>query len=84
MRCPDPRARIDALVARVPIVDFGSDLASRWAQLCAAPQRSGTPVPSNDLMVAATALHIEFGVLVGPSDQGHFRRIPRLRVETLS
>jgi len=40
-------------------------------------------IPSNDLCVAATALHLDFGVLVGPREEGRFRRVPVLRVEVL-
>ena len=32
-------------------------------------------IPSNDLAVAATAQHLGFGVLVGPLDEHHFRRV---------
>jgi tRNA(fMet)-specific endonuclease VapC len=83
-RAAKRKARINALVSRVPVVDFGSEIAPRWAELFAALHRSGGPIPSNDLMVAATALHIDFAVLVGPADEAHFRRVPDLRVETLS
>jgi predicted nucleic acid-binding protein len=37
-------------------------------------------IPANDLAVAATALHLEYGVLVGPEDEAHFRRVDGLRV----
>jgi hypothetical protein len=37
-------------------------------------------IPANDLAVAATAVHLEFGVLVGPKDEEHYRRIPALAV----
>jgi predicted nucleic acid-binding protein len=40
-------------------------------------------VPANDLAVAATALSLGFGVLVGPAGEERFRMIPGLRVETL-
>ena len=51
--------------------------------LCALSRR-GQLIPSNDLAVAATAQHLGFGVLVGPSDEHHFRRVSGLRVETLA
>ena len=40
-------------------------------------------IPANDLAVAATALQLEYGVLVGPQDEAHFRRVPGLRCECL-
>jgi predicted nucleic acid-binding protein len=45
--------------------------------------RAGTPIPGNDMMVAATALELNFGVLVGPGDEVHFRRVDGLRVERI-
>ena len=77
------RARIDALAARVPIVDFDAAIARRWARLFADLRRTGEIIPANDLAVAATALHLGFGVLVGPSGEEHFRRVSGLRVERL-
>lgn len=77
------RAKIDALTHRVPVVPFGPAVAERWAEIFAALQRAGTPIPSNDLAVAATALELGFGVLVGPGDEAHFRRVAGLRVERI-
>lgn len=77
------RARVDALAARVPVVPFDDAVAARWARLFATLHRQGALIPSNDLAVAATALHLGFGVLVGPADERHFRRVPDLEVEVL-
>jgi predicted nucleic acid-binding protein len=78
------RARIDALTLRIPIVEFDGAIAEEWARLFAALSRRGQLIPSNDLAVAATARHLGFGVLVGPSGERHFRRVSGLRVETLA
>ena len=75
------RASIDALVARVPVVSFGSEIAERWAELFVKLSRRGQLIPANDLVVAATAIHLGFGVLVGDKGEEHFRRIEGLRVE---
>ena len=83
-RAASRRAKIDALVARVPIVEFDSELAERWADLFATLTQQGRLIPSNDLAVAATAIHLGFGVLVGPRDEAHFRTVPGLRVETVT
>jgi predicted nucleic acid-binding protein len=77
------RAKIEALTGATPIVEFGRAIAERWAQLFASLQRRGRLIPSNDLAVAATALELGFGVLVGPEDERHFRAVPRLRVTVL-
>ena len=77
------RAKIDGLTKRVPLVPFGHAAAERWAEVFAALQRAGTPIPANDLVVASTALELGFGVLVGPRDEAHFRRVHGLRVERI-
>jgi tRNA(fMet)-specific endonuclease VapC len=77
------RAKIDALAKRVPVVPFGAAAAELWAEVFAALQRDGTPIPANDLVVASTALELGFGVLVGPLDEAHFRRVAGLRVERI-
>jgi predicted nucleic acid-binding protein len=78
------RAKIDALTNRVPIVDLGHEIADRWALLFARLSRSGELIPSNDLVVAATALQLGFGVVVGAADEHHFRRVSELDVVLLS
>jgi predicted nucleic acid-binding protein len=75
------RSGIDQLLARVPLVDFGRDIAERWADLVAELRRRGELIPANDVQVAATALQLGFGVLVGDQDEAHFRRIDGLRVD---
>lgn len=77
------RAKVDALVARVPIVDFGREIADRWADVVATLRKKGALIPANDVAVAATALQLGFAVLVGSRDEQHFRRVPKLRVESL-
>jgi predicted nucleic acid-binding protein len=77
------RAKIDALLGQIPIVDFGIEIADRWADLFATLSRRGDLIPSNDLAVAATALHLGFAVLAGPGDEVHFRRVPGLQVVVL-
>ena len=77
------RETIDALLATIPIVDFGAAEAERWADLYGQLSRTGNLIPANDLVVAATALEREYGVLVGPTDEAHFRRVPKLRVIVL-
>jgi predicted nucleic acid-binding protein len=77
------RQGLNALVDAVAIVDFGRAIAERWAALFADLTRAGRSIPSNDMAVAATALHLDFGVLIGPADEAHFRAVPGLRVEVL-
>jgi predicted nucleic acid-binding protein len=78
------RARLDALADLVPIVEFDRQVAAVWADVFATLSRAGTMIPANDLAVAATALHLDYGVCVGAADERHFRSVPGLRVQTLS
>jgi len=78
------RARLDTLAVRVPIVDFDASIAEEWARLFANLSRSGRLIPANDLAVAATATHLGFPVLVGPSDEHHFHAVDGLCVEVLT
>lgn len=82
-RAATRRAKIDALVAAAGVVPFSEDVAQEWASLFAHLSRRGQMIPSNDMMVASTALHIGFGVLVGPRDERHFRQVPGLTVRAI-
>lgn len=82
-RAAGRRAKIDALAARVPLAAFATSTAERWAEVFAVLHRSGSLIPANDLAVAATARELGFGVLVGPRDEAHFRRVPDLRIERI-
>ncbi|OFW39477.1 MAG: hypothetical protein A3J29_21825 [Acidobacteria bacterium RIFCSPLOWO2_12_FULL_67_14b] len=84
IRAAARRARVEALTAQVPIVDFGLAIAGEWARIFGALVKKGRLIPSNDLAVAATAAHLGFGVLVGPADEKHFRNVDGLRIEILS
>jgi predicted nucleic acid-binding protein len=77
-------AKIEALIGRVALVDFAREIAERWAELFAALRRRGQLIPANDLAVAATAIHLGFGLIVGEKDETHFRRIEGLRVVVAS
>lgn len=84
IRAAARRARVEALMAHVPVVDFDVAIAAQWARLFGVLSKSGQLIPSNDLAVAATAEHLGFGVLVGPTDEKHFRNIKGLRIELLT
>ena len=77
------RTRIDVLTAHAPIIEFDADIAQVWARLFAQVNRTGRTIPANDLAVAATAMYLEYSVLVSPSDEKHFRAIEGLQVERL-
>jgi predicted nucleic acid-binding protein len=82
-RAAERRAKTEALTESVPILEFGPAEAERWAELYGHLARAGRLIPSNDLVVAATALERGYGVLVRPGDEVHFCRVPGLRVVVL-
>jgi predicted nucleic acid-binding protein len=71
---------VDALADRLQVADFDAGCARVWARLFAEQGLKGQRIPSNDLAVAATAMHLGFGVLVGPADERHFRAVEGLEV----
>ena len=77
-------SRVEALASRCQVVEFSRQIAERWAELFAALSKAGAKIPANDLAVAATALHLGFGVLVGPRDEAHYHQVPGLRCERLA
>jgi len=77
------QAKIDAILALAPVVDFGAEIAESWADLFAVLERQGNRIPANDLAVAATATWLGSAVLVGPDDEEHFRRVEGLEVVVL-
>lgn len=78
------RASVDEILTIAPVVDFDLQIAKQWAELFVVLDRRGTRIPGNDLMVAATAVRLGFGVLVGVLDEAHFRLVRGLRVEALT
>ena len=74
------RDRIEGLLAVTGITKFDEAIARDWAELFWLLSRRGRMIPSNDLAVAATARQLDYGVLVGPEDERHFREVPKLTV----
>jgi predicted nucleic acid-binding protein len=83
-RAASRRSRIEALIGRLPIVEFDRSIADRWAELFATLMRDGAMIPANDLAVAATAMHFDFRVLLGPEGEEHYERVPGLRLVRLN
>ena len=77
------RAWLERARALLRLVPIDEPVIERYAALRADPQRAGTPIPTNDFLIAATALALEFGVLVSPLNEAHYRKVPGLRVELL-
>ena len=77
------RARLEALRSQLEVVPFTAIVAEHYADIYAELAADGTPIPQNDMAVAATARSLGFGVLIGANDEAHFRCVPGLRVEIL-
>lgn len=75
--------KVRSLVAGTCVLPFTEEIAPTYARLWAELARQGTPIPSNDLAIAATAVHYRHRVVVGRRDEAHFRRVPGLEVEVL-
>lgn len=66
--------------ARVRVLNITEETASRYAGILHCLRKAGTPIPVNDLWIAATAM--EFGLRLLTSD-AHFLRVPQVQVEML-
>lgn len=73
-------ARLEALRRVTGIEPFTAETAEHHADIFAELSQSGTMIPQNDIAVAATARCLGCGVLVGPKDEAHFRRVNGLDV----
>ena len=76
-------ARLEALRRVMGIEPFTAETAEHHADIFAELTQSGTMIPQNDIAVAATARCLGCGVLVGPNDEAHFRRVLGLVVTVL-
>ncbi len=79
------RVRAERMVSgwleALPVIPFGSGVAGVHATLAAQHRRRGRPVGSHDLMIAATAVHLDYRVAT--RDRRSYARIDGLAVEYL-
>jgi predicted nucleic acid-binding protein len=76
-------ARLEAIRSITGVEPFSAKVAEHYADIFAELQQRGSLIPQNDIQVAATARSMNFGVLVGPRDEEHFRRVAGLDVRVL-
>jgi predicted nucleic acid-binding protein len=69
---------VGALLDAIPVVDFDLAIARVHAVLSADLAERGTPVGAHDLIIAATAVALDYGVAT--RDRKSFPRIEGLRV----
>ena len=77
------REKLDKLRELVAVLPFNVEIAEAWAELFAELQRAGTPIPANDLCVAATARVHGHRILVSSMDEAHYRLVSGANVLTL-
>ena len=78
------RARLEAIRVRTGIEPFTAEIAEHYADIYAELGSQGALIPQNDMAVAATARSLGFGVMVGPDDEAHFRRVADVPVTVIS
>jgi len=66
---------------RVRVLDIAAETAERYALAHQALRRAGTPIPTHDIWIAASAM--EHGLRVLTTD-GHFGAVPLLLVELVA
>jgi predicted nucleic acid-binding protein len=74
-------AFIQELLADVPVYPFTQPIALLAGRVDAEQQSQGVKIPFQDLLIGATALHLEYAVVTG--NPRHFRMIPGLVVKDL-
>jgi predicted nucleic acid-binding protein len=67
---------LDSPRVRTLVID--PETADRYAQIYDSLRRAGTPIPTNDMWIAASAM--QFGLAVVTTDV-HFERVPQIVVE---
>lgn len=76
-------ARLEAIRRATGIVDFTPLVAEHYADIHSELSRTGRLIPQNDIAIAATARALGFGVLVGPSDEAHFRSVEGIEMRVI-
>ena len=84
LRAARRRAHLEAIRWQTKVEAFTPEMAEHYADIYAELTGSGALIPQNDIAVAATCRSLGFGVLVGPRDKVHFRRVLGLAVTVIS
>ena len=66
---------------RVAVLPLDEETSERWAVIVSSLRRVGTPIPTNDLWIAASAM--QHGVAVLTMDS-HFEKVPQIIAEVCS
>ncbi len=74
----DPTA-IDAMLTTVRLLDVDEPVARLYGKVAAGLFNAGAPLPTADLLIAATALH--HGLTMVTANRRHFDPVPELIVQ---
>lgn len=74
------KAYVDDIVATIPVLDYGVEVAAAHAALLAEVRTRGQPCGAHDLIIAATA--VAFGRTVVSADQAAFADLPGVDVRS--
>jgi predicted nucleic acid-binding protein len=77
-------ARLEAIRRLTGVEPFDERIAVHHADIFAELHQQGTLIPQNVMQVAATARSLGFGVLIGPGEEAHFRRVNGLVIRVLN
>ena len=83
LRAARRRAHLEAIRRQTEIEPFTPEIAEHYADIYAELSIRGALIPQNDMAVAATGRALGLGVLVGPEDEEHFRRVEGLPVRVI-
>jgi tRNA(fMet)-specific endonuclease VapC len=72
----DNLVKIDALEMRCEIIEIESSIADTYGSIKAFLAGKGTPIPENDIWIAACCLSIDAPLL---TNDRHFKEIPQLK-----
>lgn len=71
-------AKVEAFLAPINIIAFDEPIAREWAAIAIELRKQGTPIETEDAMIAATARLHELTLVTG--NTRHFARIPNLKL----
>lgn len=66
---------------RVQVIDVDADTAERYAVILSGLWKAGTPIPTNDIWIAASAMQHGLRLL---TRDAHFRQVPQVLVDYIA
>jgi predicted nucleic acid-binding protein len=66
---------------RVQVIDIDEDTAHRYAVILNALWKAGTPIPTNDVWIAASAMQHGLRLL---TRDAHYRQVPQILVDYIA